>query len=434
MLLIYIPENSERCQYVLELIFKQELGIEYRIVTNHELFDAHQEEKINYSNSRVGSSFFINAALLLFEKGIRQQNIIVTQNDQAKVLFANKDCDLGFDIFSSVFYMISRYEEYLPFKPDNHGRFKASDSVAFKHNFLQQPIVNIWIDVFKNILQQRFPSLKMKPSSFNAIITYDIDVAYKFKGRSIFRTLGSTAKDILKLNLKNIYQRLITLLNLQKDPWDVYNYLRGTALTANLKPIFFFLMADKSTNDRNLDYKTLRMKSLIKKVMEFSDTGIHPSYASSEFPEKITIEKERLQQICGKKITKSRQHYLKFVLPGTYRALIAAGIIEDYSMGFSEMAGFRAGTCKPFYFYDLEEEQSTELKIFPVTCMEATFIYYSKISPEKSLVEILTLLEKVKKVGGTFISIWHNENLGESRENKKWNSVYHKMIMQIKSI
>jgi hypothetical protein len=406
------------------------LEIEYRIVPDYNLFNLHREEKINYSNSRLPDSFFINAASLLFEKEIRQQNIIVTQKDQTKVLFANEDCDLGFDIFSSVFYMVSRYEEYLPFTPDSHGRFKASDSLAFKNNFLQLPIVNIWIDLFKNSLQQRFPSLKMKPSSFNAIITYDIDVAYKFRGRNTFRTIGSTAKDILKLKLKNIYQRLTTLLNIQKDPWDVYSYLRQTTLQANLKLVFFFLMADKSANDRNLDYKNPWMKSLIKKVVEFSDIGIHPSYFSSEFPEKILIEKERLEQISGKEIIKSRQHYLKFVLPDTYRSLLAAGIKEDYSMGFSELAGFRAGTCKPFYFYDLKEEKITRLKIFPVTMMEGSFMK-NKTGLEQALQKILNLINEVKRVQGTFISIWHNHTVSETSEYKAWKKIHDKMIRAI---
>ena len=431
MLIIYIPKNSERCQYILELIFKQELGIEYRIVTDQKLFSMHREEKINYSNSRLPDSFFVNAGPLLFEKEISQQNIIITQKDQVKVLFTNEHCDLGFDIFSSVFYMVSRYEEYLPFTPDNHGRFKATDSLAFKHNFLEQPIVNIWIDIFKNILQQRFPSLKIKPSSFNAIITYDIDVAYKFKGRSISRTLGATAKDIFKLKLKNIYQRLFTLLNIQKDPWDVYSYLRGTALKANLKPIFFFLVADKSTNDRNLDYKNPLMKSLVKKVMEFSDIGIHPSYATTESPEKIATEKKRLEQISGKKITKSRQHYLKLVLPHTYRSLLAAGITEDYSMGFPDMAGFRAGTCKPFYFYDLKKEKITRLKIFPVTMMEGCFMK-NNTGLEQSLREILNLINEVKKVKGTFVSIWHNHTVSETSEYKAWKKIHDKMIQAIR--
>ena len=90
---------------------------------------------------------------------------------------------MGFDIFSAIFFMVSRYEEYLPFTPDRHGRFKATDTLAYKNNFLQIPVVDTWINLFKSILQKKFPAIKLLPSYFKAIVTYDIDVAYKFKGK-----------------------------------------------------------------------------------------------------------------------------------------------------------------------------------------------------------------------------------------------------------
>ena len=430
MLLVYIPENSERCQYVFELIFKLDFGIEYRVTTDSNVFIRYAKEKINYSDARIGDSFFIKATPFLFETAIRQQYITVTQKEHVKVLFANENDDLGFDIFSSVFYMVSRYEEYLPFAPDEDGRFKASDSLAFKNDFLQIPVVNIWCDILRNRMNEMFPSLTTKASLFNTLLTYDIDVAYKFKGRSTFRTLGSIAKDILNLRLRNIYQRFTTLLNFQKDPWDTYNYLREASTIANLKMVFFFLMANKSENDRNLDYRNPWMKRLIRNVMQYSDIGIHPSYSTTEFPEKIEIEKRRLEQICGEQITKSRQHYLKFRLPGTYCSLIAAGVTEDYSMGFSEMAGFRAGTCKPFYFYDLEKEEVTGLKIFPVTLMEGAFME-SKTDLAQSLLQVLNLISEVKKVQGTFISIWHNHTVSETSEYREWKNIHNKMIQAI---
>jgi hypothetical protein len=98
-------------------------------------------------------------------------------------------------------------------------------------------------------------------------------------------------------------------------------------------------------------------------------------------------------------------------------------------MGFADEPGFRAGTCKPFYFYDLKNEKATSLKIFPVTCMDATFIYYLEKSAEKSLLQILNLLKEVKKVNGTFIPIFHNEIIAE----KSWNLVHQRTIQQIKS-
>ena len=172
------------------------------------------------------------------------------------------------------------------------------------------------------------------------------------------------------------------------------------------------------------------MKKLIHKIKDFSETGIHPSFTTTDFPEKMSVEKERLEKIAEKTITKSRQHFLKFKLPDTYNSLLAAGITEDYSMGFADAPGFRAGTCNPFYFYDLKNERATRLKIFPVTCMYATFIHYSKISAEKSLFAILNLMKEIKKVDGTFIPVWHNNYLGE---NKKWKSVHDKTISQIKT-
>ncbi|HUZ59003.1 MAG TPA: polysaccharide deacetylase family protein [Hanamia sp.] len=433
MLLIFLKTFTTRCEYVFELLFKHEFGIEYLVTTDIAEFKIQTGEKINYSNSKIANELCIIPSSLLFEDDIKKQKIKVDYKNQAIVLFPNDKCDLGFDIFSAVFYMVSRYEEYLSFSPDKFGRFKAEDSLAFQNNFLQKPVVNTWINIFKNFLLKKIPSLKIKSSEFNAIFTYDIDVAYKYRGRSIGRTIGSALKDIVSFKIKEIISRKKTLLKIQKDPWDVYDYLEETILQNRLNSIFFFLLADKTEHDRNLSYNGSLMKLLISKIGVYSEIGIHPSFTSSSSPEKILIEKERLENLSGKKIIKSRQHYLKFNLPETYNSLIASGITEDHSMGFPEMPGFRAGTCKPFYFYDLKNEKITTLKIFPITCMDATFVYYTKKSPEKSLMEILNLLKEIKKVDGTFISIFHNDHLGKNDDDKKWGKVHDKIIMQVKA-
>ena len=434
MLLIYLPKISSRIQYVFDAIFINELGVTYNITNNITFFENYEQEKLNYSTNRISDEFFIKARPFLTENLTKDFEVPVSEKGQIKILFPNNNvCNVGFDIFSAVFYMLSRYEEYLSFTPDKYGRFKAEDSLAFKNNFLQIPIVDNWIEIFKNLLQEKFPSLKFKPSKFEAIVTYDIDVAYKFKARSFKRNAGSTIKDVLRLDFKNIQMRLQTISNKCKDPWDVYDYLNETITKNNLQSIFFFLLGDNSAYDRNLKYDNPVMKNLINQIKSFSEIGIHPSYYSSTQPGKIAIEKERLENISAQTITKSRQHYLKFTLPETYNSLLSCGITEDYSMGFAQLPGFRAGTCKPFYFYDLKNEKATGLKIYPITCMEASFIYYSKISPAKALVEILNLLKEVKKVDGTFISIWHNDNLENSKVRREWFPVHNSMIAQIKT-
>ncbi len=433
MLLIFIKKFTTRCEYIFELIFKHEFGVEYAITTDITRFQAYSEEKINYANSRVTNELFIKASSLLFEDTIINHEIEIAHKNQTKVLYPNDDCDLGFDVFSAVFYMVSRYEEYFSFTPDKFGRFKATDSLAFQNDFLQKPIVDIWIQIFKTLLQKHYPTLQMKSSEFDAIFTYDIDVAFKYKGRHMGRTISSAIKDLMLFKFKNILNRLKTLLKIEKDPWDVYEDMEKAILQNKLNSIFFFLLADKTSHDRNLDFKSSLMKKLIKQIASFSKIGIHPSFVSSSFPEKIVIEKQRLENISGKKINKSRQHYLKFKLPETYNSLIGAGITEDYSMGFPQMAGFRAGTSKPYYFYDLKNEKITGLKVFPITCMDATFIYYTKKSPEKSLMVILNLIQEIKKIEGTFIPVFHNDYLGEIGEGAKWKKNHDKVIMQVKA-
>src|SRR5580693_8408721 len=159
MLLIYLPVVSPRCEYIFELIFKYETGVEYQLTTDLLVFESHPHEKINYSRARVGDEFFIQASPLLFENFIKKFDVIIDEKYQTKILFPSvaSFCDMGFDIFSAIFFMVTRYEEYLPFTPDSHGRFKATDSLAFKNSFLQIPVVDNWLNLFKIVLQKKFP-------------------------------------------------------------------------------------------------------------------------------------------------------------------------------------------------------------------------------------------------------------------------------------
>lgn len=429
MLLIYLPKNSPRCKYAFELIFTEEFGIEYQITNDRNEFKIYQGEKINYSSQRIAAEFFIKANDILWENEIRKQDIKVAEKEETKVLFPSHEDDLGFDIFAAVFFMISRYEEYLPFAPDKFGRFKACDSIAFQNDFLQKPVVNIWIGIFRKALKFKFEKLVLRTSSFKAILTYDIDVAYKFKGRSFGRTIGSSVKDLFGLHLQNLKERLQMLSPSKKDPWDVYDELKRMIIKNQLSSIFFFLLADKSAHDRNLHFQNQQMKKLVQEIKTFSEIGIHPSFYSSSFPQKIPIEKQRLEKLSGQKINKSRQHYLKFKLPDTYNSLLLAGITEDYSMGFAGEPGFRAGTCKPFYFYDLENEKVNDLKIFPLTFMEGTLI--NNFDPGKALHIILELIKEVKSVGGIFIPLWHNHTVSDTDQHSAWKKVHGQMIQRL---
>jgi hypothetical protein len=170
------------------------------------------------------------------------------------------------------------------------------------------------------------------------------------------------------------------------------------------------------------------MQSLIKDIAEKADVGIHPSFASNEAQGKVKIEKDRLEKIARKSIKKSRQHFLMLKFPHTYRNLIAAGITDDYTMGYADEIGFRAGICTSFKWYDLEKEEETNLTIHPFAVMDGTLNSYLKLSPETALEKVKTIVQEVKKVNGEFITIWHNETLSDWREWKGWKNFYRKVV------
>jgi Family of unknown function (DUF7033) len=432
MLLIYLSEISSRSKYIFDAIFLHQFGIGYSTTNSIIAFENHTGEKLSYSDKRFKDEIFVKASSFLSENFIHTNEITFAGNGRTKILFPNNEsCDVGFDIFSAVFYMLSRYEEYLPFTPDKYGRFKAIDSIAYKNNLLQIPVVDYWIQQFKNILQRKFPHLEFRASKFEAIITYDVDVAYKFKGRNFIRNTGSVIKDLIKFDFKNFQSRIKTFNNKCKDPWDTYDYLQELIAKNSLNSIFFFLLGDNSRHDRNLNYENAAMKDLVAKIEAYSEIGIHPSFKTSLLTKKILIEKQRLEKISGKKITRSRQHFLKFNLPDTYNALIGAGINEDYSMGFPYTPGFRAGTSKPFYFYDLKNEKTTNLKIFPITLMEGNFTKVEYPDKKKITEAISYLINEVKNVNGTFISIWHNHTVADTVEYKDWRNIHNQMISEI---
>ena len=129
-------------------------------------------------------------------------------------------------------------------------------------------------------------------------------------------------------------------------------------------------------------------------------------------------------------MTKSRQHFLMLRFPETYRNLIANGISEDYTMGYADEVGFRASLCTPFYFYDLQKEEKTNLRIHPFAVMDATMNLYLKIKPAVALDYVRQLIDETKKVTGTFILLWHNESLSEVATWKGWKNVYEELIKE----
>jgi hypothetical protein len=429
MLLVYSHRITPRIRYIFKHILTSTLLIPVSFTSKVEDFVAHNGLKLSYTKTALGSEFFIKSNDLLFEQGVNDLEINVQKWDDVPCFFAtNINSSLPFDIFAASFYLITRYEEYLPHVKDTHGRFTAEQSLAFKYKFLEKPVIDIWSYKFLSLLKERFSDYTYKTRKYNYISTIDIDNAYAYKHKSFIRGFGGFFMDIFRFKLRDVWNRTAVNLNLKKDPFNTFNELLSFKKEFNIKTIFFFSIGDYTTFDTNVSASKNKYKLLIKNVQDYALVGLHPSYFTMNNASMLKKEKGRLENITNTTIKKSRQHYLRFNLPETYQQLIDLEIDEEYSMGYASNVGFRASTCTPFYFYDLDFEIQTPLKVFPFALMDTTLNDYLKLTPKQSLGKIRDLRNEIKAVNGTFITLFHNESLSDYLRWKGWKRLYESML------
>ncbi len=430
MILVYSSNITSRTKYIFNVVFYDIIDVKYKLTNIENEYLSFEGPKINYSNKHIKEDEIrICPCGLLNENGINEQEIKITKWGDIPCFFeTRRELEIPYDIFSASFYMISRYEEYLPHIKDRHNRFQAEDTIAFKGDFLQKPVVNIWIEKFKTIINKHYPDYKFPEKKFTVIPTFDIDIVYNYLGKDFFRTFGGYMRDLLNLEFDKIIDRTKVLFRLKKDQYDVYDYLKEIKKFYKLDLIFFILFSDFGPYDKNISVNNRNFKLLIKHLEDFADIGIHPSYQSNSNFNLIKKEKDNLSNIINYEITKSRQHFLKLTLPETYRTLIELDITDDYTMGFASLPGFRAGLCTSFYFYDLDSEYETSLKVHPFAFMEGTFREYLCMSPEETIPMVYEIIDEVKKVNGDFLSLWHNASISDYDVWKGWKNVFEKTL------
>jgi hypothetical protein len=429
ILLVYSPVITPRVEYSFELIFKTILGVELIFTTDSKAFQQSELPRINYSRSNLSSGLYIHSHPLLFEKTITQQEIELVEYREMQLFFpTSQDSFLPFDPFACAFYIVTRFEEYLSESTDEHERFTDSENILVRHGLHQKPIIDMMAYWIAEEISNQFPRFKIHQRDFQFITSIDIDNAWAFKNKSPMVSFGAIMKAVFQGNGSELKQRLIVFLGLQKDPYDTYKYILETYKGLLQHIIFFILIGNRDQFDKNISHKNKRFRQLIAHLASVCELGIHPSYASNSKPWLFETEKDRLEDIIQKPVTKSRQHFLKLKFPQTYQQLLKLGISEDYTMGFASLAGFRAGTCTAFYFFDLSRNHSTKLLIQPFQVMDVTLKNYLQLEPEEALQLIGELMLEVKTVNGTFISLWHNESLKDSGNWLGWRKVFEQIL------
>ena len=431
-MLILVPKITNRLYYIFELLLKEELGIEFKFTTEEETFLSYQGVKFHYGSTPLNDEpgLFQQSTKLLFERDIYDQDIKICNFKDTNAIYPvfNDKSLFPFDIFAASFYIISRYEEYLPHVSDQHNRFQPQNSILYKMEAMERPIINIWAIELGKEIKARYPEIQLKKKTFKFVPTYDIDAAWAYKNKGIFRTTAAIMKDILFFDKRELKERWEVLRNKRIDPFDTFDYQIELQKELKLKPLYFILCGDYNTNDKNISIRNKEFQNLIKRLGDYALVGIHPSFSSYLKKDVVKEEISRLSEVLNREISMSRQHFLRLCLPSTYQILIELDITDDYSMGYASQAGFRAGYADTFQFFDLENDMKTKLNIHPFALMDGTMRDYLDLDVHESYEKAKKLVDEVKNVNGTFILLWHNETLSGEKRWEGWITLYRKIL------
>lgn len=414
---------SPRLKYINHIVFELILGLSVKYSLDLGQFEDINGPKVNYTLLKIHNSVNISPSHLLFEDNIQAQKPPYGHIGETIVLYPNNDSDLHFDPLAACFYVVSRYEEYTNFHKDEHQRFPAEASIQHNLAILHLPIVQIWAEMIKKALKSEFKNLHFKNLGFSFLPTFDIDMAWSYKEKGLFRTIGASIKSIFKLDLQTLQERWQVNSGKKQDPFDTFEYIATQTEKYHLSSLYFFLVGRHSQYDKNTSPKNQNFIKLIQRVASKYQVGLHPSYFSKKY---LSEEINTLQDIIDSPLRLSRQHYVRLFLPSTYRQLMDHQIFADYSMGYPDKLGFRNGLAIPIPWYDLEKEEQTALIIHPFQIMDVTLKNYLQKKPKQATEQIQSIIDTIRKHGGTCISIWHNSSF--DHQWKGWKKVFEEML------
>ncbi len=411
--LIYLDSHSPRITYVLNFIFKQR-ALEFEVIYNLEDFEQRTHLiRLAYCRSYSGKSPWIQRAGIMDEGTVR--DVKVEKTVQKEVEFLSFDDEP--DLIASVFYVLTRYEEYQPKKRDEHSRFRFQESIL-ADGWISEAVCDRWSE---QIIRQVLPSWRLETELPKIIPTFDIDNTFAYRLKEGMRMWTSIAKDVFFRNHQRIRERKAVLLNTKTDPYDTFDTIREIAGKFPRTTVFW-LVGKWGKKDRNISIEHPEHQTVIQKIAACAEIGLHPSYASFLNNEKIGVEKKKLEAVVAS-VEHSRQHFLRLTLPETFQGLLENGFRHEWSMGFAEHTGFRCGTARSFPWFDLRKNEETPLMLHPFVYMDGTLNEYMKLTPEASMKNIQALYDEVSRYGGDFVFLWHNETIGDYGKWKGWSEV-----------
>jgi hypothetical protein len=340
---------------------------------------------------------------------------------------------VGVDVFAGAFFMLTRWEESFGLHEDQHGRFPAEKALLVRSGFILRPVVDEYVALIKKCITTFGYPEPVDNAAFKVVPTCDVDNPYYWNSRPGWRLLaGRFSKH---KSLKTLKEDLHVMRKMRKgverDPYDTFNYLMELAESRNKRFIFHMLAGGETSFEGFYTIDDPRIQQLMRSFQNRGhEMGLHPSYNAFNDPRKIDRERIALERSAGITVKATRQHYLRFAVPDTWKHLHNAYLKEDSTLGYAAEPGFRCGTSRPFPVFDIHQQKQLPLTEHPLLIMDVSLKFYKNFSVEESIQYCQQIIDQVKKHKGKLVILWHNSSLSELDGWEEWNKVLEYLMDQ----
>ncbi len=430
MLLVHVEHPSPRATYIVTHVVERMLGIPVRITHDADEFSRAEGPRLQYGGVAIEGVVHVPWSGAL--GSLPSNDPPVAEQGGMKVLFPEGE---GYDLFAAAFFLLSLIDEVRCVERDAHDRVPSNALFTVRGGLAELPWVDRWALALRTELEQRWPGLVKRPRRYRHVVTVDMDNLLRYAGRPLARAVGASLKDLFAWRVGAVAERWMVRAGLRQDPF--MNTLEKVAdLRSHMdKVCLFLLLRGNDTQDHAVPpaHWPASVRDRIAALHARGiDLGLHPSYRTSEDDDLLENEVRAFTNVIGP-LRATRQHFLRMRMPGTFRWLAKARIAEEHSLGFADRSGFRASTCTPFPWYDLEREEETGLTLFPFQAMDSALIERMGLGPDGVERAMNAMSDAVRAVNGTFVSVWHDRYLSGHREFAPWPAAFERVVQHAKA-
>lgn len=330
----------------------------------------------------------------------------------------------AYDFLNLAYWMLTRVEEVGRTDLDAHNRFPATASHAFRHGYLERPIVDEWFEVFGQMVDRVWPGLQRVTPTFTTTVSHDVDSPSRYAFGGVWALGRIMAGDlVLRRDPYRFLQgpgiRWRSRKTLDKDdPWNTFEWIMSRSEERGLTSAFYFICGRTSPSyDASYDPEDIRIRQLLRRIhARGHEIGLHPSYGTYREPTSLAEEFARLRLICAEEDIfqqkwGGRMHFLRWDMPMTLRAWEAAGLDYDTTLSYADRPGFRCGTCHEYQAFDPVEKRPLNLRLRPLVAMECTVMaprYLGLGNGQEAFDKFAGLKQTCRTMRGNFTTLWHN--------------------------